>query len=128
MKLPAEWNSVEVSARIGEIVSELDRVIRLRQMEGERRQWIKDLSQNESRLASLDQKMDRFRSLYGSAPELPDFGEEDFTTFYWFVKSVTDWQDLSRECEAVIRKRDHFQKEGEAERSEERRVGKGCRH
>src|SRR5690625_147293 len=115
MKLPAEWNSVEVSARIGEIVSELDRVIRLRQMEGERRQWIKDLSQNESRLASLDQKMDRFRSLYGAAPELPEFGEEDFTTFYWFVKSVTDWQDLSRECEAVIRKRDHFQKEGEAE-------------
>src|SRR5690625_7354963 len=59
--------------------------------------------------------MDRFRSLYGAAPELPEFGEEDFTTFYWFVKSVTVWQDLSRECEAVIRKRDHFQKEGEAE-------------
>src|SRR5690625_7725463 len=77
MKLPAEWNLVEVSARNGEIVSELARVIRLRQMEGERRQWMKDLSQNESRLASLDQQVDRLRALYGAAPELAEFGEED---------------------------------------------------
>src|SRR5690625_7857376 len=46
MKLPAEWNSVEGSARIGEIVWELDRVIRLRPIEGVRRQRLKDRSQN----------------------------------------------------------------------------------
>lgn len=115
MKSPDDWNSAEVSKRIGEIVSELDRKSRLRQIEEERRRREDDLERNERRLATLHQRMDRFRSLYGAAPASPDYDEEDYMTFYWFIRSVTEWQDLSREYEARLATRNQCQKESAEE-------------
>lgn len=102
LALPKAWNTIEVAEQIDQLIKELhghnSNEVILSKIE-ERKNELHRLS---PQLEAIYVRHKEWLNSIQATPELPDFDKQDFSSLYWFMHNLKEWQAVYLNKEELI--------------------------
>lgn len=98
---PSQWNTENVSNRIEELIENLRDVKDKEKINQRLKRCDNNLKSLQSRLDQINNTRDEWVENLKAAPGFPETNSKDFSSLYWFLKQVKEWQDAHSELESL---------------------------
>lgn len=100
LKAPAQWTIDDVAQRIDELTESLQDAREAEKVEQRLNSCKEQLSKLQESLNRINSQRNEWIEKLKIAPEFLKTNPKDFSSFYWFLKQVKDWQDAHVELES----------------------------
>ncbi|PWH82252.1 AAA family ATPase [Brumimicrobium oceani] len=101
LKSPASWNTENVAHRIDDLIEKLS-VIKETERITQRLDTCKaNLGKLQSRIDALHNQRNQWTEKLQSAPGFPKENSNDFSSLYWFLKNIIQWQEAHSQRKAL---------------------------
>ena len=98
---PSQWNTENVSNRIEELIENLRDAKEKENINQRLKRCVKELKNLQSRLDQINNTHDEWIENLKAAPGFPEPNSKDFSSLYWFLKQVKEWQNAHSELESL---------------------------
>lgn len=98
---PSQWNTENVSNRIEELIENLRDAKEKEKINQRLKRCENNLKSLQSRLDQINNTHDEWVEKLKTAPGFPETNSKDFSSLYWFLKQVQEWQDAHSELESL---------------------------
>ena len=98
---PIKWDTENVSGKLDELVEELETRKWLEKFKQRLKDCDKTLLKLQNQLDQLNNTRDEWVEKLKAAPEFPPENSKDFSSLYWYIKHISDWQNAHTELEAL---------------------------
>lgn len=93
---PSSWESDSVVTRLDELIRSYKEMVRMEQARDDLKRIGSDLKELEKKAETLESRHEQWRERLAGAPGFPQ-EKEDFTSLYWFIVKVGQWQEANSE-------------------------------
>ncbi len=98
---PVNWDTENVSGKVDELVEELETLKWQEKTKQRLKDCNEDLLQLQNRLDQINNTRNEWVKKLKAVPGFPAENSKDFSSLYWFIIHVNDWQNAHTELEAL---------------------------